>query len=225
MITIAETISRVRKGVKAVKEDAFLTDRYLYSVILKYGKLLVKRQDNESKIMRYLSLFEVLPCVDLIEVDKVEACCAGIKSKCIIMRTKDELPNLMEGSFGPLIRDVTSIDGSTTIYQTFPGIYTNIANSTNYKYNRTKYYWYIDGHMYFPNMQWDAVKIEAIWEDDIAYLKCNESEEERCLIRQDHPTHIPDYLFAEIEQFVFRDLGLMIQVPSDNKDDSQHPIR
>lgn len=100
MVTIGDSVSRVRNLLKAVKEDAFLTDRMIYSVILKYGKLYVQRQDNANKIMRYQTLFEVLPCVELIEVDKVEACCSSIKSKCIIKRTKDKLPTPMEGAYG-----------------------------------------------------------------------------------------------------------------------------
>jgi hypothetical protein len=96
--TISETVSRVRNLVKGVKEDAFLTDRLLYSLILKYAKLYIRRQDTENKIMRFQSLFEVLPCVDLVEVDKIEACCADIKTNCKIMRTKEKLPTLLEGT-------------------------------------------------------------------------------------------------------------------------------
>jgi hypothetical protein len=222
MITIADTVSRVRNSLKGVKEDAFLTDRMIYSVVLKYAKLLIKRQDNENKIMRFQSLFEVLPCVELIEVDKVEACCAGIKSKCIIMRTKDRLPFPMEGSYGPLFRDVTSIDGSQMTYRTYPGTYLAMTNSTNFKYNKTQYYWYLDGYMYFPNIEWDAVRIEAIWDDNIHYFKC---DDDGCNLRQDDPTHVPDYLFAEIEQMTLQEFSTMLQLPLDNKDDNQSILR
>lgn len=221
MVTISDTISRVRNLLKSVKEDAFLTDRMIYSVILKYGKLYVQRQDNQNKIMRFQTLFEVLPCVDLIEVDKVEACCVGIRSKCTIMRTKEKLPTPMEGAYGPLFRDVTSVDGSNIMYKTYPGTYVAMVNSTNFKYNKTLYYWYLDGHMYFPNVVWDAVRIEAIWDDDIQYLKCSEPEE-KCILMQEMQTHIPDYLFAEIEQQVIREFMMMMQVPTDNSDDSQN---
>ena len=225
MITIADSVSRVRNILKSVKEDAFLTDRMIYSVILKYAKLYVRRQDNENKIMRFQTLFETLPCVDLIEVDKVEACCSGIKSKCKIMRTKDKLPLPMEGAYGALFRDVTSIDGSQVLYRTYPGTYVAIANSTNFKYNKTLYYWYLDGYMYFPNIMWDAVRIEAIWDDEVNYLKCSESTEEKCKIRQESPTHVPDYLFAEIEQMALREFTTMLQIQQENKDDSQNIIR
>ncbi len=224
MVTIADTISRVRNVIKGVKEDAFLTDRMIYSIILKYGKLYVQRQDNDNKIMRYQTLFEVLPCVELIEVDKVEACCSGIRSRCIIKRTKEKVPTPMEGAYGPLFRDITSIDGSQMTYKTYPGTYLALANSTNFKYNKTLYYWYMDGHLYFPNIIWDAVKIEAIWDDDIAYLKCNEPQDE-CQIRQERQTHIPDYLFAEIEQAALKEFGMMMQIPAEASDDGQNILR
>jgi len=222
MVTIADTISRVRNALKGIQDDAFLTDRMIYSTILKFAKLYIKRQDNENKIMRFQSLFEVLPCVELIEVDKVAACCAGIKSKCIIKRTKEKLPDPMEGVYGPLFREITSIDGSQLMYKTYPGTYVAMSNSTNFKYNKALYYWYLDGYLYFPNIQWDAVRIEAIWDDNIHYLKCNENV---CTLRQDQPTHVPDYLFAEIEQQVLAQFMGTMQIPADNKDDNQNMLR
>ena len=43
MTTVGEAISRVRNTLKAVKEDAFLTDRVIYYSIMKYAKALIKR--------------------------------------------------------------------------------------------------------------------------------------------------------------------------------------
>lgn len=221
MVTRGDAISRIRNLLKASKEDAFLTDRMIYSVILKHAKYFIRRQDNEGKIMQYQTLFERVPCVDLIDVDKVEACCGDIKSKCIIKRTKDKLPLPFDGAFGPLFRSVTSIDGSNGMVETHPSTYTAIANSTRNKYNKTKYYWYLDGHLYFPNIHWDAVSIEAMWEDNVQYLKCV-TEEESCIGIQEKPTNVPDYLFTEIEQQVLAEFGMSIQIPSDSKDNDEN---
>ena len=128
----------------------------------------------------------------------------------------------MEGVYGPLFREITSIDGSQLMYKTYPGTYVAMSNSTNFKYNKALYYWYLDGYLYFPNIQWDAVRIEAIWDDNIHYLKCSE---DTCMIRQDQPTHVPDYLFAEIEQQVLAQFMGTIQIPADNKDDNQNVLR
>jgi hypothetical protein len=220
--TIGDAVSRVRNLVKGVKEDAFLTDRFLFSMILKYAKLLIKRQDNENKIMRFQSLFEVIPCVDLIEVDKVEACCSGIRTNCTIKRTKERLPTVLEGVYGPLFRNITSLDRSIRVYRTYPSTYTQMANSTNFRYNKEKYYWYLDGYLYFPNIEWDGVLVEGLWEDSINALKC---DGDPCIPRQMDEIHIPEYLFAEIDMMVMRDLGIYVQTPNDTEEDKQSLLR
>ena len=115
MTTIGEAISRVRNTLKAVKEDAFLTDRNIYFSILKYGKTLLKREDNQYRLMKISSLFSVLPYLELIDVDKVDAGCVGVYSECYFKRTKDKIPQMFEGAFGPVIRTASSIDSSTLL--------------------------------------------------------------------------------------------------------------
>lgn len=222
-MTIADSISRVRNILKAVKEDPFLTDRFIASMIMKYAKLLIKRQDDQDKIMRFQSLFKVLPCVDLIEVDKIEACCSGIKSKCIIKRTKEKLPPLLEGAYGPLFRTISSIDTSVLMYKTYPSTYTVMANTTNFKYNKQKYYWFLDGYLYFPNIVWDAVRVEGLFDGDITSFSCQ--TEDVCKPIQEQTVSIPEYLFAEIEQMVIKEMLTSGQVPSDGPDDKQNILR
>ena len=220
--TIGETVSRVRNVIKGVKEDAFLTDRFLYSLVLKYAKLYIRRQDTENKIMRFQSLFEPLPCVELIEVDKIEACCSGIKTNCHIRRTKDKLPTVLEGAYGPLFRTISSIDGSIECFKTYPTTYTDMTSLTTFKYNQTKYYWYLNGYLYFPNIEWDAVRIEGLWNESVAMYTC---DGDVCVPRQDDVTHIPEYLFAEIEQNVLKDLTMLIQSPVEGADDKMSQLR
>jgi len=220
--SIGDTISRIRNVVKGVKEDAFLTDRFLYSLVLKYAKMFIRRQDTENKIMRFQSLFEPLPCVELIDVDRIEACCSGIKSNCIIKRTKDKLPTLLEGTYGPLFRSVSSIDGSVEMIKTYPATYTAMTQSVNFKYNKTKYFWYLNGYLYFPNIEWEAVRIEGLWDESISMYTC---DGDVCSPRQDDQTHFPEYLFAEIEASVIKDLTVLVQMPAENNDDKQSPLR
>jgi hypothetical protein len=184
--------------------------------------MLIRRQDNENKIMRFQSLFEKLPCVELIEVDRIEACCGGIKSNCTIMRTKNKLPNVLEGAYGPLFRTISSIDGSIQVYKTYPNIYTNMANLPTFRYNKNKYYWYLGGYLYFPNIVWESISIEGLWDESIAMYIC---DGDSCKPRQLDDTHIPEYLFAEMEQMVAKDLLTMIQIPVENNDDNQSPLR
>jgi hypothetical protein len=223
MTTLRESISRIRNVFKLVNEDAFLTDRFIYSLLLKYAKALIRRQDNENKLMQYDSLFETLPYIELIEVDKIEADCAGIKTGCKIMRTKKKLPKLMTGKDGPILRTVSSIDGSDIFFQTLPATYLAMTKSTNFKYNKTHYYWYKNGYLYFPDVIWEAVSVEGMYEEPVDDF-CNENNSE-CTMAQDRNFAIPDYLFAEMEQMTQQELMTLGKIPSDTGDNSQNILR
>lgn len=218
MSTIIKTVvSRVKNQVKGVRQDAFLTDRYVYSVVLKYAQVLMRRQDSANKLMKFNSIWQTLACIELIDVDKVEACCAGIKSGCLIKRTKDPLPTFMEGYWGPLIRTVSSIDGSVEMFGTTPGVYTSMTKSSSFKYNKNKYFWFLNGYLYFPNIDWDAVKVEGVFTQDVSTIGSNDVS---CVKRQDQQINIPEFLFAEVEKMAIGDLVQRLQIPTDMSDDN-----
>ena len=225
MMTIGESISRIRNILKAVSEDAFLTDRMIHSIISKYSYAIIRRQDNENKLMRYDSLFEVLPFVELVEVDKIEADCAGIKTGCKIMRTHKKLPKVFSGSIGPIFRNITSIDGSEVFTQTKAILYQAMAASTHFKYNKNKYYWYKNGYLYFPDIRWESVAVEGMFEEATTGYCKEDGEDSSCEIKQNSTFNIPVHLFAEIEQLVEQEMMTLGKIPSDVNDDSQNILR
>jgi hypothetical protein len=217
-------ISRIKNTIKAVKEDAFVTDRYIWSMVTKYAEFFINKLDVKSA-KRFRKLYRTLPCVELIEVDKVEAGCSGIKSGCIIMRTKDPIPEPYNGPNGYMIRTVSSLDGDIEIYPTEPGTYTSMTKTTTFKYNKNKYYWYLDGYLYFPNIEWEAVKIEGIWKDDIVEGIKDSDENPECIKAQDKISNIPEDLFAEIEQQVLNEILPQLKIPVDQTQDKINVYR
>lgn len=220
MSTIGESISRVRNALKAVKEDAFLTDRTIFYALTKYAQTLIKREDNQFKLMRISSIFQVLPYIELIDVDKVEAGCIGIYSGCYFKRSKDKIPSILNGAFGPVIRTLSSIDGTIEVYRTEPGIWLSMTKTTTFKYNKNLYFWFLNGYLYFPNLDWEAVRMEAIFD---GYVESCSSDP--CELRQDMPLSIPAYLFSEVEQYTVKELSMSLQIPPDTSDDSQNILR
>ena len=170
--------------------------------------------------MKISSIFKVLPYVELIDVDKVEAGCIGIYSACYFKRSKDKLPSILDGMFGPLIRTVSSIDGGIEMFRTDPGTWVSITKSTTFKYNKRPYFWYLNGYLYCPNVDWDAIRVEAIFENDVP--TCDSDD---CLVKQDQPLNIPEYLFSEVEQFVIKEFTTTMQINVDTSDDDQNILR
>ena len=220
--TIGDVVSRLRNQLKGNKQDAFITDRMIYAFVLKHSKWLMKREDSKNKLLVFSGVIQTMDYVELIEVDKVEACCTGISSDCTIKRTKDKLPVFLQGYFGPLIRTIASLDGSEELQPILPSTYSNISKSKNFRFNKAKYFWFLDDYIYFPNLEWDAVRIEGIFEDDISRWTC---EEDDCRTRQEQSFNVPDYLLGELEAQVFKDIMGEMQIPIDGPNDKQNIAR
>lgn len=217
--TIGSAVSRIRNIIKAVKTDAFITDRFIYSLILKYSDMYIKQELDKGRTQMLNPLYKTLPCVDLIEVNKVEACCDV--QGCTITRTKDKLPKIMTNITGLLIRSVTAIDGSTRVNRTEPATYQQITKTSGFKYNHDKYYWFINDYMYFPNLSWPQVKIDALFTGDISKFLCDSP----CTLIQNVASPIPEHLYALIEQGVLKDLGMSVQVPTDQAGSDKQSIQ
>jgi len=224
MTKVGEAISRVRNVLKAVKEDPFMTDRFIYSIILKHAKALIKREANMANIFKYTSLFKEIPCLELIEVDKIDACCSGIRTGCTFKRSKYKLPGFYQLDMGPVIKSVTSLDYSQDLVRTQPELYTTLTKASSFKYNKQKYYWIINDYLYLPNADWDAVRITAMFDEDVSSELCGK-EENNCVIEQERDLNIPEHLFTEIEQLTLTEILTAGQIPSDGADDSQNIMR
>lgn len=221
--TIGTVTSRLRNTIKSVRQDSFVTDKYLYSLFKKYATLLIRRADDKGRILPFSSVFETLDWVELIECDYIEAGCMGLKSYRTFRRTKSTIPVFTEGKFGPMVRSITSLDGSVAFQLTNLDNYVLLSKQQNFRFNRTKYCWYLNDYIYFPNVPYPAVRIEGMFEEDISAYKC--CYEDQCKSRQEQSLNVPDYMLADIEAAVIKELIGSYNIPSDSLHDNINPTR
>lgn len=224
MATIGDTIARVRNVLKSVKEDAFMTDRFIYSLVMKYARTLMERDSKLTNLFKNSTLFKQIPCIELIDVDRVEACCIGVETGCTFKRSKNPLPKITALRYGLMIRAVTTIDYSEQLYKTEPSVYANMTKTSGFKYNKNKYFWVIDNYLYIPEVEWEAVRLQAMFEDNLDPYLCH-LDSDICRAEQDRDISIPEHLFTEIENFVRQEILTAGQIPSDGADDSQNIMR
>ena len=169
--------------------------------------------------MPFSSIFETLDYVKLVESDWVEAGCSGIRSGRTFMKTEQSMPMFTEGKYGPMVRSITSLDGSMQFQLTNLDQYVVLSKQKNFRYNKTKYTWFLNDRLYFPDVDCPAVRIEGMFEEDIAEFKCD--YDTKCMRRQDQSLNVPDALLADIENLILsKEFGFSINVPSDNAHDN-----
>lgn len=224
-LKIGQMCSQVRNILKANKQDSFLTDLEIYILFKKHVSPIMKRLDEKGTLTKFSSVFETLDWVELEEVDKVEAIrCGAPQSYSTFMRTKKEMPMFTEGVYGPMVNSITSLDGST-IFKMIRNsdIFNMISSDKNIKYNTTKYCWFLNDKIYFGNINYPAVRIEGIFEEDISEFKC--CDEDRCKRRQDQDLNVPDFVLHDAIQGIMQDFGIELKVPRDIPNDNQSPLK
>lgn len=222
--TIGHVVSLMRGCLKEVRQDSFLTDVFLYNLFRKYAAPVIRRYDERGKLMPFVSIFETLDWVPLEECDYVEAGCKGIKSYRTFRKTSDTMPMFTEGRWGPMVRSITSLDGSVPFQLTTLDNYVILSKQKNYKYNSTKYCWYLNDKLYFPDVDYPAIRIEGMFEEDIAKWKCN--YDTKCLPRQEQSLNIPDAMLAEIIGNVQKEyIPELRTLPSDEAHDNRNLAR
>lgn len=205
-MTIGEQISRVRTINKLQNEDAKISDRVIYTVMLNVLYRFLKNEDDKKALSKMVYLFRPLNYVELVEVDSVEAC--GVESGCTIMRTKDRLPRIVQGINGPLIKSITALDGQIYLSQTTRASAVRKLRSPNAKYDDNLYYFIEDDYAYFPNFTWDGVKILAFWEDPYEIETLNDCDGvESCLSMQERDFFCPSHLLDPVMDKVIQEVA------------------
>lgn len=209
---IGQITSRIRGSINMVRQDSWLSDKQIYEVFLTYAQTRIRQLDEKGRLYAFSSIFETLDYVKLEECDWVEAGCTGIKSYRTFRRTCDSLPMFMEGKFGPMVRSITSLDGRTPFQLTSLDNYVLISKQASFKYNTTKYCWWLNDHLYFPDVPYPAIRIEGMFQEDISKFKC--CYDDQCKPRQEQSLNIPDYILSDIIKMTLAEFNGEMHTPS-----------
>lgn len=210
-MTISELISQVRNGLKTLNADSRMTDKFIWSIINKHARWLIKREGNKVGALYSMDyLFQTLKCVLVEEVPTIDDAC-GVKNRCTVFRTKIKLPKLYEGSDGAIIKSVFTIDGSQEFSQISVQEYMRkLENPHTVKYDKAKYFFFNNGYLYFPKSSIRMVMIKGYFEDEIngkSLCECGDCIEETCSSKLEEQFRVPDYLMGELMNQVLNELG------------------
>jgi hypothetical protein len=179
---------------KELNADSRITDRFIYNEALSVKNTLLKQEEGKNRLFKMNSLFKTLIKVPLIEVDSVEAC--GIQSDCAFKRTKDKFPKIIETAGGFLIRSVTSLDGSQSVTYVTENSLTRKLSINDRHAKNEQLFFIRHGYIYLYNINWDYIKVEAVFEDpdEIDNLNLCDPKEVICRPAYEKEFSIPSYL-------------------------------
>lgn len=219
-MTNRELIAQIRNQLKDVSADSKLTDKFIYSIMNKHAKWLIRRESRKLHIMRFDYLFQTLKCVEVEQAPVIDDCC-GIRNKCRVSRTVHKLPRIYEDEDGVIIKSIFSIDGSVEYSPITISEYIRKLENPHSKYDKSIYYYFNNGYIYFPNNYIKKVMIKGYFEEDIKkFNTCTDHEDSQCLSKLDQEFRIPPHLVGELMNFVMQDLAnITLKIQADEQID------
>lgn len=193
-ITIGELIERVQsaysKGVRS--DDSRLSNRHIYSKLKSVRNKLISQQlKKRQKISDWN--FIILPCVELIEVEKHDCPCLPPLG-CKVYRTKEKLPKVLTNLNKHIIQWVMTIESSKIIDETTREAYLYIAGNKytkkHLKYILENEYIYVYGE-YVPKL----IKVKLLPENPIEAYSFPSYCKQDCVDCQDDCESMLDKVF------------------------------
>lgn len=207
MATLRKLVSDVRSMHKLLSTDSLITDRAVASEIRNNSLLLIKRETNLRKLWATSTLFTTIPCLEMVEVPISECC--GYADPCTVARTKYKLPRISEGNYQYLIQGVWSINAMSgkgvRLKEITINRYMNLLKLPIIK--KEAYYWIVNGYLYVSDPLLKAIRISALFEEDvpneIMYPSagcgdCQPTDDEWCKNPLDKEFALPGYLEKQV---------------------------
>lgn len=223
-LTKRQAIEKLRHDLREFSADTRYTNQYLYQSLVIHAKWLTKREVYLGRIYRNASLFQVAPCVEVIETTTSEQCCP-VKTNCKIYRTKDRLPDMWEDYDGPIIKSVMSVDRSTSFQLISANKWINKKDDPYKKFSSEKYVFFSDGYLWFPEHNPHRILVEGMYVDDMDKMDakcdgCENKNEGDCNKYLDGHFNVPDWLEGELFAKALEQLvGVTKRLPEDNQID------
>lgn len=222
MSTKRKHIDTFRQMLKERNIDTNYTNQYLYNVLFDQAKWLIKREINNGNIHKNPKFLQTLSCWDIVESSTVEDCCP-VNINCKIYRTKHQLPEMWQTANGPAIFSVTSVDSTTNFFITNYRTWQSKRNDPYHKMQPTKYVFYENGYLWFPEFNPHKVNIRVFAVDDVRLMdiKCEDcdSNENECIQFLETEFLIPDWVEAEMYAKALQLIVPLKQLPEDQQID------
>jgi len=164
----------------------------------------------------------------MVEVP-ISDCCDYV-DECTVARSKYKLPRISEGNYQYVIQGVYSINAmggkGKKLKEITINRYINLLKLPIIK--KEEYYWIVDGYLYVSNPLLQAIRIAALFEEDIPnemlYPECDcgkdYSIEDLCKNPLDKEFALPGYLEKQVLSLVSQNLlATYFRIKTDMTDD------
>lgn len=221
----AEFVSRITNDLNALTKDVHLSKRWILNIGQTKAESYVAQHWDEGGMWDDHSLLTCIPCVEMIEVDKVDCCDAVFELCGFLMRSKYRLPGLVYSSRGAIITHVSTVDNSRFYKKADIKTY-RIQSKRKYAGKLPKFYYVYDGYIYIPDEHIELINVCYFTlkrKEALALSACE--PEATCDSVWDDDFVFPVKLIEYIAQETLNEVSTKLKIPADERPDLDSNVK
>jgi hypothetical protein len=225
--TIHHTIAMLRGFIKQSSDDSEYSDSYLYDILLSVRNDLLSKELGKDKPIG-ISLWKII-CIEICPSDFIPCDCINTTQGYTVLKSKEKIPNYLVTRDYRYIQLRTIDNGLSIPYKT-----PMQGRASKYKKAKNKmWFTIIDGYLYVVNHPTNKLKLlmlNIILEDprDGLYMSyCDNNgiaTGGNCYNSTKDTFSIPPQLENPIMMTVLKQLGMTLQLPDDNSNNTQSSL-
>lgn len=204
------------KGSSRFSDDSTHTIEHIEFMICNIRAFLIRQDLNKGRSLSD-NIIQVLPCVDVTQID-VSECPCSVSTDCTILRTTLQLPKSLELHQKDLITRVAGADVLGKGFSIIPYSRASTAGLNRQTSNSTKVFLH-NRYLYLinpPNLKKISVSIVAEDPRDAGvFSTCSGI----ACYTNNSEFPISAHMIPTLKELVLKDLKIEIQVPQDTKGD------
>lgn len=199
---VREIVSEIIGDLRGHSIDDRISQRYILSKLKDVAALYIKRENDQFRLFNQQDIWTTVDCIEMEEFDKAKCCDIQIDKCQFMMRSIEELPEIFSYKGGPVIRELISIDGSTSFSPTTPLGYMNIIDR-EFRDKRLKYFWIENKRLIIPDTNIKKVRITAYFRDpyEAKQIGCMPVDiTKECMSALDEEFQCPTHLLSTVKE-------------------------
>ncbi len=203
-------------GTDLLSDDSVLSNEHVAYLANNNRAFLLRQDANKGRSLSD-NIIQVLPCVDVSQID-VSECPCTVSTDCTIMRTVSKLPKFIELYQKDLVTRVSGADLTGIGFSIIPYARASVAGTSKWTKSNTKVFLH-NRYIYLINPPvLKKISISGVFEDPREASQFANCDGTPCYTDDDNYP-ISAHMVPTLKDLIMKDLKIQVSVPSDQRGD------
>lgn len=212
-MTNLEFTSIIISTLKSTSKDSRIPRRLALAVGESKAKTYISQKLNDRSLYREVNIYREIPCIEFIEIDKIDCPLIEFRLCDTVYRSKNKIPELLWSKYGHTLKEVRTLDNNKVFSPTTISQHRRDKNRSQ-KTNKLLFF-VEDQYVYIIDEPLKSANLYLLTQDLYELEQICECSDKKCDSVWDFEFVCPDKLEEVVIQETLKQLMITRQIQED----------